>query len=1060
MAVVLPPALKLRQKLFDACKNGELANVRALILADSTTLQLVDEQGTQPFHIAAAAGHIEIVRLLLDKGVDIDVQTQYGWTPLMHACSHGHDAIVQLLLQFGARADLVNVLGCGAIHCACQAGSLPLVERLLVNSNWSDGSYTVSPLSTAIATGHTELLQLLLEHGLDPNQSASQTRWTPLMLAVHTSQELMCELLLAHGASLSPRNARGHGVIEIAQHAPSAIRSLLSQAAVADPLQRSGTAFSAPLLELTNAIRIGDLDVCRSIIQRSPLCINQRSDSGQTGLMLAAGRGDVAITRLLLENGADPHIVSKTEEWTPLLFSIYHNQIDVARTLIAVLASQGFRENEFETALAMAQHLQRPTISAELETVRLQTPVVADPSAQPAIHTLPPSLPTAPFQVQAAPIRRRTKSTSLWRRVSKIFTRRRSSTSIAIPAAPQSPLDMNGRGVFDNAFPSSTAASRGLSPSYDGSSAASNPPPNIVSESKYAAPSHPHPSTPPSPDPASLPTTRSSVHLPPVATPQRGFSRIQVAPRSTSPLSPNQRRGSDSSDTIAARHLVDAHDTAATAAARRGSSPLLTSSPSSPKSERLSPTSSALAELRSDSTTSVNRGLSPSTPPSPGRAFRFPRVSTHDQPESDRVRSPVGTGSAHGRDKVVRRSLHRTSSFSSATSHDRHVSPATHAARAKARLEKRRRHMSDPQHTHTHLMQQAPMNFNTKQDIDGRDAATSSPSLSLSSNSLRALMLSAAKSRTQSTESTTAPTTTPSTPPPAPSQLRRSGSLSARAGMPRPSSLSLLQDSMRSSRTQPSTKQPARTHTSPTPLHSSPVRHRSVSKERTRVPPQNTQTQDVPRALKTATSVSQYLDNTTELDEALRAVQEQEQVMTQALDKVRRIFEARDLGQYWGKLQAEEIDMMVFVTLEDQDLAELGVDDPDARRSILEIVQTQNQAINVADYLQTSMAVFAQQATSHNQTKSKQSSNHSTGTKSPSIPTVPRLSSPTAPTNLRDTSTRTSHSQPTHKLVITPIDQQPTVQHPRRKLPQVPPTSLTKTTKAPLPGTLSRASKA
>ena len=55
-----------------------------------------------PLYLAAMKGHIEVVKLLLDKGADISVAHADGWTPLNAAATRGHLEVVKLLLDKGA----------------------------------------------------------------------------------------------------------------------------------------------------------------------------------------------------------------------------------------------------------------------------------------------------------------------------------------------------------------------------------------------------------------------------------------------------------------------------------------------------------------------------------------------------------------------------------------------------------------------------------------------------------------------------------------------------------------------------------------------------------------------------------------------------------------------------------------------------------------------------------------------------------------------------------------------------------------------------------------------
>lgn len=46
-----------------------------------------------------------IVKLLLDKGADIDVQDRVGWSALHHSCLSSNGCVVKLLLDRGAYVD-------------------------------------------------------------------------------------------------------------------------------------------------------------------------------------------------------------------------------------------------------------------------------------------------------------------------------------------------------------------------------------------------------------------------------------------------------------------------------------------------------------------------------------------------------------------------------------------------------------------------------------------------------------------------------------------------------------------------------------------------------------------------------------------------------------------------------------------------------------------------------------------------------------------------------------------------------------------------------------------
>ena len=62
-----------------------------------------DSDGTRALYFAAEGGHTAVVRLLLDKGADVNAQGGYYYANALQAASdRGHEAVVRLLLDKGA----------------------------------------------------------------------------------------------------------------------------------------------------------------------------------------------------------------------------------------------------------------------------------------------------------------------------------------------------------------------------------------------------------------------------------------------------------------------------------------------------------------------------------------------------------------------------------------------------------------------------------------------------------------------------------------------------------------------------------------------------------------------------------------------------------------------------------------------------------------------------------------------------------------------------------------------------------------------------------------------
>ncbi len=62
-------------------------------------LQARDSIIYNPLHQTAFVGHLEIVRLLCDRGADVEARERWGWRPLHWAAYNGHISVVKELIE-------------------------------------------------------------------------------------------------------------------------------------------------------------------------------------------------------------------------------------------------------------------------------------------------------------------------------------------------------------------------------------------------------------------------------------------------------------------------------------------------------------------------------------------------------------------------------------------------------------------------------------------------------------------------------------------------------------------------------------------------------------------------------------------------------------------------------------------------------------------------------------------------------------------------------------------------------------------------------------------------
>jgi ankyrin repeat protein len=84
----------------------------------------------QPLHAAAAGRHIEVCRVLIAAGADVNATQHGGFTPLHEAAQHGDVEMVELFLSAEADPSLTTDAGETAADTAAGAGHVDLARRL------------------------------------------------------------------------------------------------------------------------------------------------------------------------------------------------------------------------------------------------------------------------------------------------------------------------------------------------------------------------------------------------------------------------------------------------------------------------------------------------------------------------------------------------------------------------------------------------------------------------------------------------------------------------------------------------------------------------------------------------------------------------------------------------------------------------------------------------------------------------------------------------------------------------------------------------------------------
>jgi ankyrin len=308
---------------------GNVEIVR-LLLGHGADLEAAwGDLGGKPLHQVSCGDYrsqedgVRVAQLLLDHGADVDTRRKDHQTPLHVASSFGNVEIARLLLDHGADLEAAwGELGGKPLHrVSCREYKSPedgvRVAQLLldhsadVNTRRTDDQ---TPLHVASSFGNVEIVRLLLDHGADLEAAWGELGGKPLhrvSCREYRSQEdgvRVAQLLLDCGADVDTRRKDHQTPLHVASYFGNVeiVRLLLDNGADLEAVA-AGDSGEKPLHQVSYGkyrSQEDGLRVAQLLLDRGA-DINARRDDHRTPLHLASYRGNADIVQLFVDHGAE-----------------------------------------------------------------------------------------------------------------------------------------------------------------------------------------------------------------------------------------------------------------------------------------------------------------------------------------------------------------------------------------------------------------------------------------------------------------------------------------------------------------------------------------------------------------------------------------------------------------------------------------------------------------------------------------------------------------------------------------------------------------------------------
>lgn len=344
---------KIFQRLFDHYQENNIA------IDDLRTM----DDGWNPLMIAAMAGHVDILKILVKHGVPLHMKDHEDHTALALAIEHNQVDAARFLIEHGAdvaKHDF-DEYGQSLLHLAIESKKADQFIPMLIQAGIpvdTPNDDLVTPLAFAVEEKNAKAVKYLLEAGADPNQSDISGR-RPLDEAVRgyasAMQEQIVQLLLAAGADIN-ETAKHKQAKTSLYHAFEQRNAKMIDLFVengADITARNPADGQTPIFA---AFRQNNMDMIERAISLGAN-LNDIDDKGQSLLHIAVrNNNNLSALDLLLKKGGDVN-VQDHQGRTPLHLlasGLWPRQVD---RLIKAKANPNLTDDDGNTALhAMAEN--------------------------------------------------------------------------------------------------------------------------------------------------------------------------------------------------------------------------------------------------------------------------------------------------------------------------------------------------------------------------------------------------------------------------------------------------------------------------------------------------------------------------------------------------------------------------------------------------------------------------------------------------------------------------------------------------------------------------------
>lgn len=187
------------------------------------TINAVNDRGYTALSYASSNSDPQLVKLLLDKGANVNHQDSTGATPLIRSVRFRRDKesaeIAQLLIANGASVNTLDDQGGAALFYAVNnnKNNTKLIHTLILSGSDMEHADVRgrTVLIEAASRGMSDTVRMLIENGVDINRGDNRGN-TALMHVVCRGHSIIVSMLVNSDANISKMNEHGETALSLA----------------------------------------------------------------------------------------------------------------------------------------------------------------------------------------------------------------------------------------------------------------------------------------------------------------------------------------------------------------------------------------------------------------------------------------------------------------------------------------------------------------------------------------------------------------------------------------------------------------------------------------------------------------------------------------------------------------------------------------------------------------------------------------------------------------------------------------------------------------------------